>query len=868
MNHSKLKAGNTVTWRSIEWKVLASDRDTYELRPKKPEIAAIVGPIRFKKEIELPSQPVIKESINDLSIPSSLDPKDWDPEYLRWKFLINSRFQSTSANKLLWGTAVPIQQLNRQLLPTYHGIQQKYPRILIADDVGLGKTTEAGLLISELLARKWAERVLVIAPAHLAQRKWQTELNQRFGLCFSRVDSSNLLNIHDNRLLSADENPFQHTERLILSLDYAKEPHIRRKLEEAEWDLVVFDECHRIANRASHESSKRLRYLLADKLASRTRGLILISGTPHDGADDSFESLVELLSRKSEKVPKPPRPVIIRRLRMELSKDEALLAPEPQFAVYEPSKEWIRTAELLSNLIVAMKKEKVPGADLFQVLVFKRFISAPESLLKTLGFSNESEENEQKDIKTRLIVQAAQEKPVLKNYINELKKVVELLINKDPKKAWLTAHIAQIPKDDRLLIFTEFEDTATAIETVVKATGRKVFVVSGSDHKQINEKLTAFKSKKGSVLITTDTLSEGVDLQENCHRLLHYDLPFRPYRIEQRNGRIDRMGQKSKPQITMVVPVEERLETIGNSVATKALSISRLYKHLSRQKERLGSIVPVLESIKSLQGKSEVSFFLNLADIEEEVTNFKDPAFKTQAIEELTVGTQVYCLDRRSSSPELKWSAQTDLGLHPNLIRKTPALLKVLEKYLSEGLGESAVISESGELSSNATKELLQDLYPIFNKESASNIEKMNLFPAKDCVGEDNSECLTWGHLVWGTLNLANDYNGSTKDNVALSSVQSENPVAIGCWNTNQGIIISAAELRNNRWNPLADEVAESILSEELAAVDLRKNRVTPKRIHEDHIKAVFDSLSEKALKRDESAEFLGLILRPEGGQR
>jgi SNF2 family DNA or RNA helicase len=169
-----------------------------------------------------------------------------------------------------------------QLEPALAVVRGLSSRILIADEVGLGKTVQAGLVVSELLARRPEARVLVVAPAGLREQ-WQAELEQRFALGSTLLDSTTLarLAVHGNG------NPWSAYGIVVTSLDYVKRPEVVRALESLIWDVLVFDEAHGLAGRSD-------RATVASVLAQRARTLLLLTATPHSGDDQAFNRLTSL----------------------------------------------------------------------------------------------------------------------------------------------------------------------------------------------------------------------------------------------------------------------------------------------------------------------------------------------------------------------------------------------------------------------------------------------------------------------------------------------------------------------------------------------------------------------------------------------
>jgi superfamily II DNA or RNA helicase len=183
-----------------------------------------------------------------------------------------------------------------QLVPVMRAIRMSRSRLLLCDDVGLGKTIEAGLVITELSARRLVHRLLVVSPAGPLLEQWRTELAERFGLRLETIDRAKLEDVRRQNELGA--NPFDHVSMGLASIDFLKQERVLDLLERTSYDVVVIDEAHHCMDLGAaqdREDSQRRR--LAEVLAHRSDALLLLTATPHDGHDRSFASLLELLDR-------------------------------------------------------------------------------------------------------------------------------------------------------------------------------------------------------------------------------------------------------------------------------------------------------------------------------------------------------------------------------------------------------------------------------------------------------------------------------------------------------------------------------------------------------------------------------------------
>lgn len=226
-----------------------------------------------------------------------LDPKDTElvedssSNYGASLLYIESVLRKTapSDERIHVGQRAAIDQLPYQLDPTLQALRQPRQRILIADAVGLGKTLEAGILVSELIARGRGKRILVLAVKSMLTQ-FQQEFWNRFTIPLVRLDSVGLQRVRNR--IPANHNPFLYFDRSIISIDTLKQDiEYRHHLERAYWDIIIIDEAHNVAERGTHSQRSRL----AKLLATRSDTLIMLSATPHDGRAESFASLVNML---------------------------------------------------------------------------------------------------------------------------------------------------------------------------------------------------------------------------------------------------------------------------------------------------------------------------------------------------------------------------------------------------------------------------------------------------------------------------------------------------------------------------------------------------------------------------------------------
>ncbi|WP_241178605.1 helicase-related protein [Mycobacterium sp. P7213] len=474
------------------------------------------------------------------------------------------------------------------------------PRILIADAVGLGKTIEIGMILSELVRRGRGERILIVTPKHVLEQM-QHELWCRFALPFVRLDSAGIQKVRQK--LPATRNPFTYYKRAIISIDTLKSPRYKAHLDRQLWDAVVIDESHNLTNVGAQRNE------LARVLAPNTEALILASATPHNGRDESFAELLRLLDPTIVKpdgsfTKQDVESLLIRRHRYspdvakEVGADWAE-RPEPVHQLVTPSPAEDAVAEELSRTWLYPPTGSSPYSGdtkaLFPWTLAKAFLSSPAALAESIK-ARHSKLNSQDPAQNRELEAL--------NALDELN--AKALSTPAGKFTALTDRLREIgvgkDKPMRAVVFAERVATLTWLrDHLPKATGlepENVAMLHGglSDVEQ-QEIVDRFKLETSPirVLVTGDVASEGVNLHAQCHHLIHYDIPWSLIRIEQRNGRIDRYGQKHPPVISSLIlaPADEKF--------------SGDLRVLSRLLERETQAHTTLGDVASLMGKHSVT---------------------------------------------------------------------------------------------------------------------------------------------------------------------------------------------------------------------------------------------------------------------
>lgn len=432
------------------------------------------------------------------------------------------------------------------------------PRILLADAVGLGKTFEIGMILAELVARGRGEKILIVTPRHVLEQ-FQQEMWVHFALPFVRLDSAGIQKIRQR--IPATRNPFTYYKRAIISIDTLKTPQYRAYLERMRWDAVVIDESHNLTNVSTQNNQ------LARLLAPRTDALILASATPHNGKHESFAELVRLLdptavSPSGEIDKERLKGLLVRRHRYSSEVSQEVAADwaereEPRNLLIDATPQENAVADEIASTWLYPDSGKAPttsGNALFGWTLAKAFLSSPVALQET--------------IEARLGRIAKDHSSAAEKERTALRQLAEL--NADAvavPNAKLTRLIAEL-KDigikrgsgTRAVVFAERRETLSYLQEQLtkqlKLGKGAVQLLHGGLTDQAQQEIVE-EFKRGNsdlrVLVAGDMASEGVNLHAQCHHLFHYDIPWSLIRIEQRNGRIDRYGQRKNPVITSLI---------------------------------------------------------------------------------------------------------------------------------------------------------------------------------------------------------------------------------------------------------------------------------------------------------------------------
>jgi superfamily II DNA or RNA helicase len=492
--------------------------------------------------------------------------QDLTPGFEKSRLFIETQLrQITPADQRIHlGHKAAMDPVPYQLDPALQALKQNRQRILIADAVGLGKTLEAGILMTELMLRGRGKRILVLTLKSM-MTQFQKEMWNRFTIPLTRLDSAGLQRVRNH--IPGNHNPFYYYDKSIISIDTLKQDNeYRRHLEQAYWDIIVIDEAHNVAERGS--SSQRAK--LAQLLARRSDTLIMLSATPHDGKARSFASLMNMLDPTAISDPDDyaredfrGKGLVIRRfkkdIRDQVQQEFKERVVKDIYLDASPEEEAAYQALLDVPFTYRGEHNAERNGQLVRIGLQKSIFSSPvaarvsvEQRIKKLASKAETTEDEQQEIESlnSLLLSL---RHVDAAHFNKYQELLRLLNSKD--FGW-----KKTDTEDRLVIFSERIETLHWLHGQMKGDlklkDEAVQILHGgmSDIEQ-QEIVEAFgkQESKLRVLLCSDVASEGINLHYLSHRLVHFDLPWSLMVFQQRNGRVDRYGQTETPIITYLI---------------------------------------------------------------------------------------------------------------------------------------------------------------------------------------------------------------------------------------------------------------------------------------------------------------------------
>ena len=588
---AQLQPGKLVTLRGREWVVLPSDD---------PENLLIVKPLGGSDEeitgIYLPLNiPADRPADARFSPPTAADLGD----------ISTARLLYDSARLAFRNGAGPFRALAKlsfrprayQIVPLIMALRQDTVRLLIADDVGVGKTIEALLIVRELLERRTINRFAVVCLPHLCEQ-WQEEIRSKLDIEAVIIRSNTQARL--DRQIQGDASVYDYYPYQIISIDFIKSDNRRDVFVEQCPELVIVDETHTCARPTGASAAQQQRYHLVSRIAAKPgQHLVMLTATPHSGKPEEFQSLLGLLDPAFEPLDLPNATPAQRRdlarhfIQRKRAHVEKWMGEDTPFPIRDPF-EWSYdlTAEyghFFDDIIDFARKLVVPDAggkrkkrvQYWTALALLRGVmSSPEAGVKMLNTRLDRLAAAKPDTDDAIAEDAESENPVrdldygfegdnaptqvveqgdwsdhqrrqLRTFAERLEKLGNI---KDDGKLFAASIVLEewLEKGFNTVVFCRYIETAKYLGSHLEPALRRKYpkldlqVVTSEDPDDLRrERIDKMTGDKHRILIATDCLSEGINLQELFTAVLHYDLPWNPNRLEQREGRVDRFGQKA-----------------------------------------------------------------------------------------------------------------------------------------------------------------------------------------------------------------------------------------------------------------------------------------------------------------------------------
>ncbi len=475
-----------------------------------------------------------------------------------------------------------------QLAPVLAAIAG-HTRLLLADDVGLGKTIQAGLIVAELVRREPAPRILLLVPAPLRDQ-WIDELRSRFSLSIVTADRGALATL--GRAGAFGENPWRRAGVWIASPDFLKQRHVLESLPPDAWDLLVIDEAHVACGDSD-------RFETCQAVARRARRVVLLTATPHSGDVARYARLLDIgRLGTSPAAQTTPDLLVFRRTRRDVGMPFTRRVRWHHVGLGHTEH---RTLAALASYERAVLSSAGPDAHEHALLLLtvlrKRalstFAALSRSISRRLGWLGDSQDEDALDwVQPRLGFEdmqddaAEEERAALtahtgldagreRVFLRQLRGLADEAARRDSKVQRLVELINRT--GEPIVAFSEFRDSLEAVERRLHA-GRAIAVLHGAqDPNERRLHLKRFLEGTASVLLATDVAGQGLNLQTRARWVASLELPWNPARLEQRIGRVDRIGQRRVPHLTLLVARHEAETGLLRHLAGRVLTARRSF---------------------------------------------------------------------------------------------------------------------------------------------------------------------------------------------------------------------------------------------------------------------------------------------------
>lgn len=443
-------------------------------------------------------------------------------------------------------------------------------RVLLADEVGLGKTAQAGWIIDDTICRHADARILITVPAGV-RMQWTRELARLFGIDATAVDARWLQRTVNS--LPSGVNVWTPPGIYLISLDFLKRPDITASALGVTWDVLVVDEAHVAA-------SPTERYKAVDAVARRSRTVVLITATPFSGDDASFSSIMSIGVIEDERPP-----LMFRRSRADVGDARrrrhrfvrvALTAPEQrlQRILDRYCKEiWSHSPSPEGRLaaIVLRKRALSSSAALGRSLRRRqRLLAAPAASAVQLSLFGDDTDDEDDEPGRILGMPGLSDPARERRWLERLISAAGRAAHSDSKLGYLERLLRRVGNEPAV-IFTEFRDTLADLADAFPGSLRLHGGLSAGERDEVQARFNA----DGGRLFATDAAAHGLNLQGRCRLVVNFELPWNPARLEQRIGRVDRMGQPRVVHAATLVARDTAEDFVIANVGRKLARVAR-----------------------------------------------------------------------------------------------------------------------------------------------------------------------------------------------------------------------------------------------------------------------------------------------------
>lgn len=616
----------------------------------------------FSKEIYKLSSEQLGQSIPDLY---------YDENYIKY-ITVLGKVKSETSQGILSSLSNGIIPLPHQIYVLNRAMSDNNIRYILADEVGLGKTIEAGMIVKELKARGLIKRILVVCPKGLVTQ-WEKEMAQKFGEKFHVILPSDYETI---RKISDNDDIYSQFDQVISPMDSIKPLDYRARwtkerieqyneerilsIVNATWDLVIIDEAHRVAGSSGEVS----RHKLGKLLSKASPYLLLLTATPHSGKTEPFFRLIRLVDEKAfpsyrAVVKEQVAPFVIRNLKREAIDNEGKKLFKKRYTKvieinwddrHSKQKELYETVtEYVRNGYNRAFKEKKFYIGFLMVLFQRLVTSSTAAIIDSMERRIDVLKSERAKLSSLSLVDLIESdledrldeglEVVSANMVEEIRELTEILNMakqafyqyRDSKVEVLLNLLDKIRFDQpvaKIIVFTEFVATQKYLKELLENKGYSIELINGG--MSIDERNTRIKNFKDvtEILISTDAGGEGLNLQF-ANVVVNYDLPWNPMKIEQRIGRVDRIGQKSDVYIYNFIiadTIENRVRRVLEDKLSIILSETGIDKMADVLDNEMADIDFTDVYIKSIRDPGDMDYLTTKLeeDVKEEINKTKE----------------------------------------------------------------------------------------------------------------------------------------------------------------------------------------------------------------------------------------------------